>query len=279
MVEIRPAGPAEARAAYEVLSDVETDLTASMFASIFELGRGHVAASEAGIVGAGVVNRDLGRLWVAGPERRRGIGSRLLAALERDAALGVLHFAAATSEPGAGPFLEARGYRRVSEIWLLGIDLPAELPEPAWPEGVAVRTFREDDARAVKTLLDEAYSDGEPGYVPLEFEAWRTFMLGDDSYDADAWFLAVEGDELVGAALNWKEGYVKDLVVSPRRRRLGLGKALMLQTFREFRDRGIGRVTLKTDSTNPTQAVRLYEHLGMTVERTDEVFEKRLLAG
>ena len=50
----------------------------------------------------------------------------------------------------------------------------------------------------------------------------------------------------------------------------------MLQAFGEFRRRGIARVTLKTESTNPTDAVRLYEHLGMAIERTDEVFEKRL---
>jgi mycothiol synthase len=212
---------------------------------------------------------------VVSGERRKGIGSRLLAALEGDARHGVLRFAAATTEPSAARFLGARGYRKTSEIWLMGVDLAADPPAPAWPEGVSVRTFREKDARPVKALLDEAYG-AEPDYAPLEFEAWRTFMLGDESYDPSAWFLAERDGELVAAVLTWKEGYVKDLVVSPRHRRLGLGKALMLQAFREFRGRGIERVTLKTDSGNPTQAVRLYEHLGMTTERTDEVFEKRL---
>jgi ribosomal protein S18 acetylase RimI-like enzyme len=108
------------------------------------------------------------------------------------------------------------------------------------------------------------------------FDDWRAFMLGDPSYDPDVWFLAVAGDRVVGAALNWKGGYVKDLVVHPQWRGPGLGKALMLQTFREFARRGVPRVTLKTDSNNPTQAWRLYERLGMRIERTYEVFEKRL---
>jgi len=157
----------------------------------------------------------------------------------------------------------------------MGIDLADEPAAPEWPDGVTVRTFREADAAAVKRLLDEAYA-AEHDYAPLDFESWRTFMLGDESYDPDLWFLAEDGDGLVAAVLTWKEGFVKDLVVSPRRRRLGLGKALMLQAFGAFRRRGVDRVTLKTDSTNPTQAVRLYEHLGMATERTDEVFEKRL---
>ena len=269
-------------AAYAVLVDAheqlygEPQLTRGMFENLVAIGRGHVAASSSGIVGAGIVNRDFGRLWVLRAERRRGVGTTLLQALERDAAIGVLRFAAPTVDPGGAAFLAANGYRKLAEIWLLGIDLDAEPEPPEWPDGVAVRTFDPDDAVAVKRLLDDAYSSGEPDYEPLPFDDWRTFMLGDPSYDPSAWFLAAAGDEIVGAALTWKEGFVKDLVVSPHWRRRGLGKALMLRTFAEFRDRGIERVTLKTDSTNPTQAVRLYEHLGMAIERTDEVFEKRL---
>jgi ribosomal protein S18 acetylase RimI-like enzyme len=94
-------------------------------------------------------------------------------------------------------------------------------------------------------------------------------------FDPEAWFLAVAEGQIVAAALNWDEGYVKDLVVHPDWRGRGLGKALMLQTFGEFSRRGLTRVTLKTDSNNPTGAWRLYERLGMKTERTYEIFEKR----
>jgi mycothiol synthase len=280
-VEVRPARADDADGAYAVLCDAhvelygEPQLSAGMFANMLAIGHGSVADADGQVVGAGVVNRDFGRLWVLRTERRRGIGTGLLRALERAATLGVLRFSAPAHDPAAAAFLAARGYRKASEVWLLGIDLPGEPAPPAWPDGVAVRTFDPADVRAVKRLLDEAYA-AEPGYEPLPFDDWRTFMLGDPSYDPEAWFVAIAGDEIVGAALTWKEGYVKDLVVSPRWRRRGLGKALMLQTFAEFRRRGIPRVTLKTDSGNPTQAVRLYEHLGMAVEQTFEVFEKRL---
>jgi len=280
-MQTRPAHPSDVDGAYAVLRAAheelfgEPQLTRGMFANMVSIGRGRVAESAGEIVGAGVVNRDFGRLWVLPAERRRGIGTELLRALELAATLGVLRFAAPAHAPAAAAFLTANDYRKAAEIWLLGIDLHDELPQPQWPDGVGVRTFDPGDAAAVKRLLDEAYA-AEPGYEPLPFDDWRTFMLGDPSYDPTAWFLAVEGDELVGAVLTWKEGYVKDLVVSPRRRRLGLGQALMLEAFREFARRGVERVTLKTESTNPTDAVRLYEHLGMAIERTDEVFEKPL---
>jgi ribosomal protein S18 acetylase RimI-like enzyme len=155
-----------------------------------------------------------------------------------------------------------------------GIDLPPEIPAPAWPEGVEVRTFREEDAHEVKDLLDLAYKE-EFHHTAAAFENWRRFMLEDPMFDPEAWFLAVAEGQIVAAALNWDEGYVKDLVVHPDWRGRGLGKALMLQTFGEFSRRGLTRVTLKTDSNNPTGAWRLYERVGMKTERTYEIFEKR----
>ena len=281
-ITIRAAESEDIEAAHAVLADChrplygEPMLSLGMFTNLFTIGTGSVAESAAEIVGAAVVNRDVGRIWVLHAERRRGIGTRLLERIEDEAADGVLRLSPLTLETAAAPFLVRHGYRKGGEVWLMAIDLASEPAKPAWPDGFSVRTFDPVDAPAVKQLLDEAYSHGEPRYVPLPFEDWHTFMLGDPSYDPGVWFLALEGDEIVGAALNWQEGYVKDLVVSPRLRGRGLGKALMLETFAAFRGRGVARVELKTDSDNPTEAWRLYERLGMKTELTYEVFEKTL---
>jgi mycothiol synthase len=208
--------------------------------------------------------------------RRRGIGTQLLRAAEGAAPLDVLQADAVTLEPAAAAFLRANGYEKVWEIWLMGVELasvPAE--EPRWPDGIEVRTVRTEDAEAVKTLLDEAYA-AEPEHRPVPFDEWRQVMLGDPSFDPDVWFLAEAGGELAAAALNWKEGYVKDLVVHPAWRRRGLGEALLRRTFATFRERGVSRVGLKVLSNNPTQAWRLYERVGMRRERTYEVFQRRL---
>jgi mycothiol synthase len=279
-VSIRPARDEDTEAAYRLFADWQ----ASVFGEV-EMGRKmftsarasadalFVAETSAGIVGEAAVRGGGIDVGVAPEARRRGIGRALLHEAEQAATAGPLALIAVTLEPAAAPFAMANGYTKAWEVWLMGIDLPAEPPIPEWPEGVTVRTFREDDAKEVKALLDLAYAE-EPHHHPLSFEHWRRFMLEDPSYDAAAWFLALAGDEIVGAALNWKEGYVKDLVVHPGWRSRGLGKALVLQTFAEFARRDIARVTLKTDSNNPTGAWRLYERVGMKIERTYEVFEK-----
>jgi ribosomal protein S18 acetylase RimI-like enzyme len=278
--EIRPFRPEDVDPAYELLAEHqrelfgESELTYGMFTNLIAIAdASYSAETAAGFVGSSHIRADGIDVLVRKSDRRRGIGTRLLHTIEERATGDVLRLTGVTLEPAAAPFCVANGYEKAWDYWLMGVDLEPEQPAPVWAEGVSVRTFREDDAKAVKDLLDEAYA-AEPGHNPLPFDDWCTFMLGDPSYDPEVWFLAVESERIVGAVLNWKEGYVKDLVVHPDRRGLGLGKALMHQTFGEFARRGIPRIKLKTDSINPTQAWRLYERLGMRRERTYEVFEK-----
>jgi ribosomal protein S18 acetylase RimI-like enzyme len=280
-VAIRDFRPDDLDAAYELLMEWHTELpgepevTRGMFANLVEIAdAGFVAETAEEIVGTALVRDQGGDVFVSRSQRRRGIGTRLLRAIEGTAEAKVLSLVAMRPDDPARYFLEANRYSKAWEYWLMGVDLK-EPPEPVWPEGASMRTFREDDAPAVKELLDLSYA-AEPHHVPLPFEDWRTFMLGDPSYDPEVWFLGLAEDQIVGAVLNWKEGYVKDIVVHPDWRGRGLGKALMLQTFGEFARRGIPRVMLKTDSINPTEAWRFYEHLGMRKERTYEVFERKL---
>jgi mycothiol synthase len=278
---IRRSGPEDVDVVYGIFAEWqravlgETEIGPKMFASSRATAdAAFVAEVDGTIVGdAGVRGGGIDVL-VAPPFRRRGIGAALIEATEEAATDEVLLLTAIESEPAAAPFAEASGYTKAWEYWLMGVDLPGEIEAASWPEGVSVRSFREEDSSELKDLLDLAYS-ADPYDNPMTLEQWRRFMLEDPSFDPDVWFLAVAGDEIVGAALNWKEGYVKDLVVHPEWRGRGIGKALLLETFGEFARRGILRITLKTDSINPTQAWRLYERLGFRKERTYEVFEKR----
>jgi ribosomal protein S18 acetylase RimI-like enzyme len=278
---VREARPDDVAAVYEVAAACESplfgtpQLTLERLRNTWDLWTGFTATDRERIVGTSAVRGDDIVVFVHPEARRRGIGTRLLQAAEAAAPLDVVQADAVTLEPAAAPFLRANGYEKVSEMWLMGVDLAEEEPEPRWPEGVRVRTFRAEDAPDVKELLDLAYA-AEPNYRPPPFEEWRRIMVGDPGFDPSVWFLAEAREGLAGAALNWREGYVKDLVVHPGWRRHGLGEALLRQAFRTFRSRGVERVTLKTDDVNPTQAWRLYERIGMRTERTWEVFEKRL---
>jgi len=280
--EIRPARPEDAEAAFTLFAEwqessygqveVGPEMHATKLAGADAV---FVAEAQGRVVGVA----DVGGGWIdlgVEPSRRRGgIGTALLRAAEEHATAKPLLLTGLSTESAATAFATASGYSKAWEVWLMGIDLPAELPEPRWPDGVSVRTFGggEAEAREIKDLVDLAYAEEFHDH-PDSFEHWSRFMFEDPMFDANVWFLVVADGKIVAAALNWDEGYVKDLVVHPDWRRRGLGKALVYQTFGEFKRRGLPRVTLKTDSNNPTDAWRLYEKVGMEKERTYEIFQK-----
>jgi ribosomal protein S18 acetylase RimI-like enzyme len=280
-IDLRPAAPEDVGPTYEVIAACQAplygrpELTLEHLRAMWDLWSGFTAWEGSRVVGSSAVRGDDLVVFVLPEVRRRRIGTRLLRAAEDAAPLEVVQADAVTLEPAAAPFLLANGYSKRRDTWLMGAELADVPAEPRWPDGVVVRAFRTEDAPAVKALLDVAYAR-EHDFRPVSLEEWRRAMLGDPSFDPEVWFLAEAGGELAGAALNWKEGYVKDLVVHPGWRRQGLGEALLRCTFGAFRERGLSRVTLKTDSDNTTQAWRLYERLGFRKERTYEVFEKRL---
>ena len=279
---IRPARAEDAEAVFELYADWQrsnygqVEIGREMYDTILASADGSFVAEVDGrIVGEADASGGWIDVGVEPSVRRRGIGTALLHAAEGTAtAKPTLLMALQSDAPGAA-FAQANGYEKAWEVWLMGIDLPEAIPEPEWPEGVSVRTYggEEAEAREIKELLDLAYAE-EFHHQPATFESWSRFMFEDPMFDAEVWFLAVAEGKIVGAALNWDEGYIKDLVVHPDWRGRGLGKALVYETFGEFKRRELPRVTLKTDSNNPTDAWRLYERAGMRKERTYEIFQK-----
>jgi mycothiol synthase len=276
---IRPATEAEVEPAYAVLE-------ACNLGPWFELGfeqfrdwwwptyAGIWVADENGIVGYSTARGEGVEAYVLPAFRRRGIGSSLLAAAEELVEGPLIEAATRRDEPAAAPFMVGHGYERAYETWIMQRDLDEQIPPPTWPEGLTSRTFRAQEAEAVKELLDLAYAK-EPDFTKRPFAEWERFMLGDPSFEPDSWFVVEASDgSLAAAALNWKEGFVKDLVVHPDHRRRGLGTALLRHTFRHFQAQGAERVTLKTDSRNTSQAWRLYEREGMRTIRTLDDWQK-----
>lgn len=153
------------------------------------------------------------------------------------------------------------------EVLRMEIQLAGPVSPPEWPPGVAVRTAELDaDAAAVHALLELAFRGTADEEKP--YEEWLPWWTGDAEFDPSAWFLAEQDGTLAGVALCWSSGYLKDLAVHPSHRRRGIGRALLLHVFEEFRRRGAASVSLKVDAANPTGAVRVYEAAGMrAVER------------
>jgi ribosomal protein S18 acetylase RimI-like enzyme len=161
--------------------------------------------------------------------------------------------------------LEAAGFRAGSEVWQMVRPLSGE-PPAAWPPGVAVRTYDDaGDAQAVHGLLARAFTGNNE--VVAEFGAWHARMTGDPEYDPAWWWLAERDGRLLGVALCWTSGWLKDLAVDPEARGQGIGEALCRHAFHQMDARGVASCGLKVDASNPTGAVRLYRRVGMQIER------------
>ncbi len=278
---IRPGSEADTGPAYAVLEACNLgpwfELSAEQFRDWWwpTYAGLWVAEQDGALVGYSAARGESVEVYVLPEARRRGIGSRLLTPAEAAVEGPLLEAATRRDEPAAAPFLEAHGYEAASETWVMRVELRGDLPKPSWPEGMTPRTFRVEEAEAVKDLLDLAYAE-EPDFTLQPFADWKAFMLGDPSFEPESWFVVEAPDgSLAAAALNWREGFVKDLIVHPGHRRRGLGKALLHHTFRHFAARGCERVTLKTDSRNTSQAWRLYERVGMQTIRTLDDWQKR----
>lgn len=176
--------------------------------------------------------------------------------------------------------LERHGYELIRHSYRMRIDFEGELPEPDWPDGIAVRPAGENDTRAVYDAHQDTFLDSwEPGEE--SFEEWRHWML-EKGVDLSLWFLAEEDGEVAGVAVCKQHdaeeglGWVRVLGVRRPWRRRGLGRALLLHAFREFRHRGFHAVGLGVDAESVTGAVRLYEQAGMEISRRSDVYEKAL---
>jgi mycothiol synthase len=139
------------------------------------------------------------------------------------------------------------------------------------------------EERAVHQVIEEAFQDHWSARR-TSFEEWMHHQTeGRVGSDPALWFLALEEEQIVGAALNRfttaedpECGWVAELGVRPPWRRRGIARALLLHAFGALHHRGLHRVGLMVDAENLTGATRLYERVGMVVDRRVDFHEKEL---
>jgi mycothiol synthase len=215
------------------------------------------------------------------PEARgRGLGSELLDRAEAWAhERGLARIQIHVVNDDGRRLAEDRGHELVRYLWRMEIELAADLPEPAQPEGLAIRAYRPGaDDEALHAAHEEAFADHWES-TPEPLDEWRRWRHGRSDYHPDLWWVGVDGDEIAGAALCFGErhlGWVLALFVRPGWRCRGLGLALLQYGFRALRQRGHAHVGLEVDSENETGATRLYERAGMHVTRRYATYEKEL---
>jgi mycothiol synthase len=193
----------------------------------------------------------------------------------------LLRFHTASVDDQTKRLLEARQYRVIRHFYRMRIDFDGSLTKPEWPEGMSVRNATREDARLAYDVHQESFEDHWE-HERMPFEVWAHHMLREGLFDSKLWFLVERDNDMTAIAICREHEAEKGLgwisVVGVRKpwRRQGLGRALLLQCFHEFRRRGFHAAALGVDGESLTGANRLYESAGMRVVRRSDVYEKAL---
>ncbi len=226
--------------------------------------------------------------YVHPDHRGRGLGETMLDVLERRAAelvradtrLRRLTAWAEDADAERRASLERRRFVAVRQYFEMAIDLGPHVPSPAWPEGITARGFRPGrDDRALYEADQEAFVEHHL-YEERSYDEWRLSFTDARDADVTLWWLAWDGDDLAGFAVS----YTRRPRRSDRRPRRAQGVAGARHRPRpaagRVRDAAAARPSvarLYVDAQNVTNAVRVYEAVGMHVSRRFDVMEKPLV--
>jgi len=176
----------------------------------------------------------------------------------------------------------SNGYKSNLSFIIMELVMQEQPPAAQWTKNITARTFIKGQDEQATYHADEEASKDKGYHDPLSYEGWVKRMdMEKDSFDPGIWFLACEGNEIAGVALNVfaeesNTGWVDHLSVRQARRKRGIGKALLLHTFGEFYRRGIHTVKLSVDSKSLTNAPHLYESVGMQTVQQYHIYRKEI---
>jgi mycothiol synthase len=211
-----------------------------------------------------------GDIAVVPAQRRRGIGSAMLAELSRRAReLGRDRIAGEVKESDreSRAFLERRGFEQIGGEQAVVLEL-AELEPPIVdpPPGVRIVSRLEEPDRLEAMYAVAVQADEDiPGSTGVQtFEQWRAHEIDHPSRRPELCFLALAGDDVVGyAALQaYGEEAFHGLTATRRDwRRRGVASALKRAEIAAAKRAGFHRLLTESEERNEPMR-RLNEKLG-----------------
>lgn len=182
-------------------------------------------------------------------------------------------------------WLEARGFSMPTSFVRMRIDLDRPVPEPVLPSGVGVRRVEEEaDLQAAHAVYERGFVE-HYSHTRTSFAHFRSRLAERGPGFTQVWLAEVDraaAAVLVGTRQFEQDqdaGYVRTLATAPEARGRGLGKALLRTYFRAAQQEGRTAALLHVDVANVTDALRLYESVGMRPVLTIDAWTKRVPAG
>lgn len=188
--------------------------------------------------------------------------------------------------------LQAAGFSP-GRLWHeMRIDMTERPAAVALPDGFVARPYRhEADLPILVDLVRDSFSD-HYGHIEQSFEKdlemFRHWLNGSPVFDPDRVMLAMDEATgiVAGSVVPLTEyqrrpgvGYIDMVGVRRAYRRRGLASAMLRRSFVEYWDRGIKAVCLEVDGESLTNALALYERVGMRVQQSFVMYEKLLRDG
>jgi len=294
---VRPAAPNDIEAVYDLIAAQNSDDYGEVLMTIDDLRKSwqnmnletdtctaHADGKLAGY--AELLDGDSPFIYLA-DRNNVDLGFQLLTILEEQALSRrreKIHLVTKISEKNnlLLQLFASNGYKSDLSFLMMELAMREPPPAPQWPDRISVRTFILAQDEYATYQADEEASQEKGYHDPLSFQGWVKRMGMDrESFDPSLWFLALQGNEIVGLVLNvyaheTNTGWVDHLSVRPAWRNKGIGKSLLLHVFGEFHRRGVRRVRLSVDSKSLTGAPRLYQSAGMETIQQYRIYKKEL---
>lgn len=163
-----------------------------------------------------------------------------------------------------------------------------DIPEATLPKGLMIR--QPDGTADLRRVYDahvEAFRDHFGFTEPTEndFKDFLDFEFSDPSL----WRVAWDGEHVAGQVRSFidekqnetfgrKRGYTEFISTVRPWRRKGVARALLCESLRAIRDRGMTEASLGVHTDNPHNALTLYESAGFSVVGESWTMEKTIVA-
>ena len=184
--------------------------------------------------------------------------------------------------------LEDEGYQPVRYFNKMTRPLDGNLPDFPMPSGLEMRPVEPEQYRLIWEASEEAFRD-HWGFSPSEEAYYQEWLEDPVIFQPELWQIAwdterneIAGqvrtfiDELENEKHNRRRGYTEFISVRRPYRRRGLARALIAESLRTLKARGMTEAALTVDTESLTGATRIYEDCGFTVESRSTSYHKPL---
>ncbi len=174
-----------------------------------------------------------------------------------------------------------QGFEQVRQFYTMRIDLDGAVAPTALPAGLTLKPFTPPQLPAVYQAKTEIFADHWGGQYD-SLQEWQD-RIAQPHFDPTLWWIAYADDAIVGMVLSetFSDVSASIGIVGVQRawRKRGVAQALLMQCLAEYQRRGFRQLELGVDSTSATNAVALYERVGMHIHNTILYYRHQLRGG